>query len=343
MSAATAAAIAAAYDLGDPVADPVYATRGEQGLIWRLDTRRGSWAVKELLLPMDEAAAGRDVAFQLAAAAAGIPLPPPRRTRDGRVAAARARGGVGAQRARVSVGRPGPRAGRDRDRDRRRHRPAASAAAPRSAAGGGLVQRADRVCRLGGHARGGPPRPGLVGRGAGPVAARADRPGRRRDPAGPGADDHLPPRPERRERAVRGGRRGRGPGLGELRPGPARAGAGRDRGRHRHGRDAARRPGRVRVLPGHRGPGPGDLGSRLCLGRRHPGPPAAVLQPARPRPRRHSGQPGPGPPAARSHDPPAAHPGPRRPAPQPAGPVTPRPAGTPRPRPRGRRSGSRWR
>ena len=85
MSAATAAAVAAAYDLGDPVADPVYATRGEQGLIWRLDTRRGSWAVKELLLPMDEAAAGRDVALQLAAAAAGIPLPPPRRTRDGRV------------------------------------------------------------------------------------------------------------------------------------------------------------------------------------------------------------------------------------------------------------------
>lgn len=85
MSAATAAAVAAAYDLGDPVAEPVYATRGEQGLIWRLDTRRGSWAVKELLLPMDEAAAGRDVAFQLAAAAAGIPLPPPRRTRDGRV------------------------------------------------------------------------------------------------------------------------------------------------------------------------------------------------------------------------------------------------------------------
>jgi Ser/Thr protein kinase RdoA (MazF antagonist) len=85
ISAATAAAVAAAYDLGDPVADPVYATRGEQGLIWRLDTRRGSWAVKELLLPMDEAGAGRDVAFQLAAAAAGIPLPPPRRTRDGRV------------------------------------------------------------------------------------------------------------------------------------------------------------------------------------------------------------------------------------------------------------------
>jgi Ser/Thr protein kinase RdoA (MazF antagonist) len=85
MSAAAAAAIASAYDLGDPAGDPVYATRGEQGLIWRLDTARGSWAVKELLLPMDEAAAARDVAFQLAAATAGTPLPRPRRTRDGRV------------------------------------------------------------------------------------------------------------------------------------------------------------------------------------------------------------------------------------------------------------------
>jgi Ser/Thr protein kinase RdoA (MazF antagonist) len=85
LSAAAGAAIASAYGLGDPSGAPVYATRGEQGLIWRLDTRRGSWAVKELLLPVDEAAAARDVAFQLAAAAAGVPLPPPRRTRDGRV------------------------------------------------------------------------------------------------------------------------------------------------------------------------------------------------------------------------------------------------------------------
>ncbi|HEY1322798.1 MAG TPA: phosphotransferase [Streptosporangiaceae bacterium] len=85
MSAATAAAVAASYQLGAPVADPVFAARGEQGLVWRLDTRDGSWAVKELLLPVAEADAVRDVAFQLAALAAGLPLPRPCHTRDGRV------------------------------------------------------------------------------------------------------------------------------------------------------------------------------------------------------------------------------------------------------------------
>jgi aminoglycoside phosphotransferase (APT) family kinase protein len=85
MSAGTAGAIASAYGLGVLARDPVYATRGEQGLIWRLDTRGGSWAVKELLLPVAEAGAARDVEFQLAAWAAGIPLPLPRRARDGRV------------------------------------------------------------------------------------------------------------------------------------------------------------------------------------------------------------------------------------------------------------------
>jgi len=85
MSAATAAAIASSYDLGVLAGDPVYAARGEQGRIWRLDTCSGSWAVKELLLPVGEAEAARDVEFQLAAWAAGIPLPLPRRTGNGRV------------------------------------------------------------------------------------------------------------------------------------------------------------------------------------------------------------------------------------------------------------------
>ena len=85
MPAGTAAAIVSAYGLGVLAGDPVFATRGEQGLIWRLDTRGGSWAVKELLLPVGEAEAARDVEFQLAAWAAGIPLPLPRRARDGRV------------------------------------------------------------------------------------------------------------------------------------------------------------------------------------------------------------------------------------------------------------------
>lgn len=85
MSAATAATIALWYELGDPVSEPAYADRGEMGCIWRLDTEIGTWAVKELLVPAREAEAARDVAFQLAAEAAGVPLPRPRLTRDGRV------------------------------------------------------------------------------------------------------------------------------------------------------------------------------------------------------------------------------------------------------------------
>jgi len=63
MPAVTAAAIASAYGLGALVGDPVYAARGEQGRIWRLATRSGSWAVRELLLPVGEAGAARDVEF----------------------------------------------------------------------------------------------------------------------------------------------------------------------------------------------------------------------------------------------------------------------------------------
>jgi len=62
----------------------VCAACGEQGRIWRLATRSGSWAVKKLP-PVVEAEAARDVEFQLAAAAAGIPLPRPRRMGDGRM------------------------------------------------------------------------------------------------------------------------------------------------------------------------------------------------------------------------------------------------------------------
>ncbi len=94
MPAVTAAAIASAYGLGALVGDPVYAARGEQGRIWRLATRSGSWAVKELLLPVGEAGAARDVEFQLAAAAAGIPLPLPRRMGDGRVVLPAAEAGL---------------------------------------------------------------------------------------------------------------------------------------------------------------------------------------------------------------------------------------------------------
>jgi Ser/Thr protein kinase RdoA (MazF antagonist) len=82
LSAATAAAWW--FDLGDVLGAPVFAARGELGRIWRLDTDRGSWAVKESLVPAAEADAAQDVRFQLAAHSAGIPLPLPRLTRDGR-------------------------------------------------------------------------------------------------------------------------------------------------------------------------------------------------------------------------------------------------------------------
>jgi Ser/Thr protein kinase RdoA (MazF antagonist) len=85
MSAATAKRVAVRFGLGEPTADPTYADRGELGQVWQLTTDRGRWAVKELFNPVTEASAAADVAFQLAAAAAGIPLPAPALTLDGRV------------------------------------------------------------------------------------------------------------------------------------------------------------------------------------------------------------------------------------------------------------------
>lgn len=77
--------VTARYGLGRETGPPVYAARGELGRIWRLETDRGTWAVKEALVPVAEADAAADVAFQLAAAASGVPLPLPVRTTDGQV------------------------------------------------------------------------------------------------------------------------------------------------------------------------------------------------------------------------------------------------------------------
>ena len=85
MGAEAGEIIAACYDLGAPLGEPRYADRGELGRIWRLDTDRGSWAVKESDVPVSEAGAAADVAFQRAAAALGVPLPLPVLTRDGNV------------------------------------------------------------------------------------------------------------------------------------------------------------------------------------------------------------------------------------------------------------------
>ena len=61
--------------------------RGKEGLVWRLDTADGSWAVK---MPFDLASedeVGAATAFQEVACAAGVPTPQVRRTTEGHVLA----------------------------------------------------------------------------------------------------------------------------------------------------------------------------------------------------------------------------------------------------------------
>jgi Ser/Thr protein kinase RdoA (MazF antagonist) len=82
-----AGAIADAYGLGRAIGTPLYSARGELGRIWRLETSRGIWAVKELFHPADEPGARADVAFQEAVVQAGVLMPRPIVARDGRVAA----------------------------------------------------------------------------------------------------------------------------------------------------------------------------------------------------------------------------------------------------------------
>jgi aminoglycoside phosphotransferase (APT) family kinase protein len=59
--------------------------RGKQGLVWRLDTTDGSWAVKVPFHQSGEGDVRSAVAFQEAACAAGIPAPQVRRTTEGAV------------------------------------------------------------------------------------------------------------------------------------------------------------------------------------------------------------------------------------------------------------------
>lgn len=59
--------------------------RGKQGLVWRLDTTEGSWAVKVPFQPSSEEEVRSSTAFQEAAHAAGVPTPQVRRTTQGSV------------------------------------------------------------------------------------------------------------------------------------------------------------------------------------------------------------------------------------------------------------------
>ena len=59
--------------------------RGKQGVVWRLDTADGAWAVKVPFRAVGEDAVRGSTAFQEAAYAAGVPTPRVRRTVDGEV------------------------------------------------------------------------------------------------------------------------------------------------------------------------------------------------------------------------------------------------------------------
>lgn len=84
-----AAELARRFDLGGTARlsdGPV--ARGKQGLVWRLDTADGSWAVKVPFHPQSEQEVRLAATFQEAAYAAGVPTPRVRRTMEGSVFAA---------------------------------------------------------------------------------------------------------------------------------------------------------------------------------------------------------------------------------------------------------------
>src|SRR5262245_20264148 len=84
LSTADAGRVAAAFDLGDPRSLTGPVARGVIGQVWRLDTDRGRWAVKEWFEAPDMEELEEGVDFQEAAMVAGVPAPPVVRTADGR-------------------------------------------------------------------------------------------------------------------------------------------------------------------------------------------------------------------------------------------------------------------
>lgn len=78
-------AIAAAFDLGDDAVLTGPVARGEQGQVWRLETGRGVFAVKDPFVEVDAAEAQADAAYQDIVHRAGVPMPAVVRSADGRV------------------------------------------------------------------------------------------------------------------------------------------------------------------------------------------------------------------------------------------------------------------
>lgn len=84
VAAMSATSVSEAFDLGGSVSDPRPVARGAMGEVFRVDTDRGAFAVKRLFDgPMGDEDA--NVAFQFAAAAAGVSLATPVLTRAGAV------------------------------------------------------------------------------------------------------------------------------------------------------------------------------------------------------------------------------------------------------------------
>jgi Ser/Thr protein kinase RdoA (MazF antagonist) len=77
--------VAAEYGLGDDATMSGPVARGETGQIWRLESSRGAFAVKEWFEDFPESELLEGAAFQEAAEAAGVPCPSVLRRRDGSV------------------------------------------------------------------------------------------------------------------------------------------------------------------------------------------------------------------------------------------------------------------
>lgn len=84
---ADVAAAAEAYHLGALLVPPVPAARGQQGVVWRVATDRGRFAVKELIAPVTEPDVEVDVALQSLMVARGVQAPRPLPTPAGAVLA----------------------------------------------------------------------------------------------------------------------------------------------------------------------------------------------------------------------------------------------------------------
>jgi Ser/Thr protein kinase RdoA (MazF antagonist) len=78
-------AIVAAFGLCEALSLVGPVARGEQGQVWRLETTRGTWAVKETFEPLSEAEVAEAADFQEAAARAGVATPRVARTSVGDV------------------------------------------------------------------------------------------------------------------------------------------------------------------------------------------------------------------------------------------------------------------